>query len=173
MTVGERIRKIRQEKGLSQKELGKRLNVSQQMIGQYENSNETLKPITLQKIASALQISINDLLENNFEDSPVYRAYKKNNALDSDLFLDYKNHTLTQGINWEPIDIKMIQTFKTLNEAGQAKAIERVEELTEIPRYTKSNKPVPYINAAHADNYTDAPEELKQLEENIMDDENF
>lgn len=30
-----------------------------------------------------------------------------------------------------------------------------------------------YINAAHADDYVNAPEELKQLEENIMDDENF
>ena len=34
MTIGERIKKIRQENGLSQKELGKKLNVSQQMIGQ-------------------------------------------------------------------------------------------------------------------------------------------
>lgn len=30
MTVGERIKKIRQEKGLSQKELGEKLGVSQQ-----------------------------------------------------------------------------------------------------------------------------------------------
>ena len=30
-----------------------------------------------------------------------------------------------------------------------------------------------YVNAAHADDYANAPEELKQLEEDIMDDENF
>ena len=30
-----------------------------------------------------------------------------------------------------------------------------------------------YVNAAHADDYASAPEELKQLEEDIMDDENF
>ena len=30
-----------------------------------------------------------------------------------------------------------------------------------------------YDNAAHADDYASAPEELKQLEEDIMDDEDF
>ncbi len=30
-----------------------------------------------------------------------------------------------------------------------------------------------YVNAAHADDYANAPEELKQQEEDIMDDENF
>ena len=30
-----------------------------------------------------------------------------------------------------------------------------------------------YVNAAHAEDYANAPEELKQLEEDIMDDENF
>lgn len=136
MTTGERIKKIRQEKGLSQKELGKILHVSQQMIGQYESSDNTLKPTTLQKIASALQISINDLLENDLEDSPIYRVYKKRNQLDHELLISYKNYELTKDITWEPIDIKMIKLFKTLNEIGQAKAIERVIELTEIPRYT-------------------------------------
>ena len=36
MTIGDRIKKARQEKGLSQKELGRKLGVSQQMIGQWE-----------------------------------------------------------------------------------------------------------------------------------------
>ena len=29
------------------------------------------------------------------------------------------------------------------------------------------------VNAAHADNYDAAPDDLKEIEENIMDDENF
>ena len=29
------------------------------------------------------------------------------------------------------------------------------------------------VNAAHADDYMGAPDELKQLKEDIMDDENF
>ena len=44
-------------------------------------------------------------------------------------------------------------------------------ELTEVPRYLK--KDTNYVNAPHADNYMDGPEELRHLKENIMDDENF
>lgn len=54
MTIGERIKKIRQEKGLSQKELGERISVSQQMIGQWENGKANPKIETIEKIAKAL-----------------------------------------------------------------------------------------------------------------------
>ena len=50
---------------------------------------------------------------------------------------------LTEDINLQPIDIEMVKIFKKLNESGQAKAIERVEELTEIPRYTQDEKNQP------------------------------
>lgn len=140
MTIGEQIKKNRQEKGLSQKALGQLLGVSQQMVGQYESPNANLKLGTLQKIAIALDIDINNLLNSTLEDSPVYRALKRNNSLDSDFAHDFLNRILTERIDWQPIDIEMIKIFKTLNETGQTKAIERIEELTEIPRYTKKEK---------------------------------
>ena len=34
-------------------------------------------------------------------------------------------------------DTKLLYSFKLLNEAGQEKAVERVQELTEIPKYRK------------------------------------
>ena len=37
MSIGEQIKKYRNEVGLSQKELGEKLGVSQAMIAQYEN----------------------------------------------------------------------------------------------------------------------------------------
>lgn len=36
---------------------------------------------------------------------------------------------------------KILSAFDQLNDAGQAKAVERVEELTEIPKYQKSPPP--------------------------------
>lgn len=48
MTIGENIKKIRKEKGLTQKELAKLLNVSEPMVSQYE-SKETLKLETIKK----------------------------------------------------------------------------------------------------------------------------
>ena len=66
MNVGENIKKRRKEKGLTQKELAKKLNVSEPMISQYE-SKETLKLETIRKIARALDVSLNVLLDSNNE----------------------------------------------------------------------------------------------------------
>jgi len=66
---------------------------------------------------------------------------------------------------------KILQYYELLNDIGQHVATERVKELTEVPRYVKEDPA--YVNAAHADDYESAPDELKQEEENIMDDENF
>lgn len=54
MTIGERIKKIRTETGLSQKEVAKRLGVSQPSYAQYESGKRKPKYETLVKIAQAL-----------------------------------------------------------------------------------------------------------------------
>lgn len=64
---------------------------------------------------------------------------------------------------------KIIEYYNQLNDIGKHEAIKRVEELTYLPQYTTNYE----INAAHAGDYINAPEELKKQEEDIMDDENF
>lgn len=57
MTIGEQIRNIRKEKGLTQKELARRVGLSWQTISNVENNKYTsLK--TLNKIAKVLDINI-------------------------------------------------------------------------------------------------------------------
>lgn len=63
MNVGENIRRIRKEKGLTQKQLAKILNVSEPMISQYE-TKENLKLQTIRKIAHALDVSISDIVDD-------------------------------------------------------------------------------------------------------------
>ena len=41
------------------------------------------------------------------------------------------------------IDIELVKKFKQLNEIGKAIAIERIEELSEIPRYTQKESNMP------------------------------
>ena len=50
---------------------------------------------------------------------------------------------------------KIMQYYDQLNDIGKHEATKRVMELTEVPRYLK--KDTNYVNAAHADNYMDAP----------------
>ncbi len=63
MTVGESIRRIRKEQGLTQKELGKLCNVNESQIRRYElglnNSNPKLE--TVKKIANALNVTTDEL----------------------------------------------------------------------------------------------------------------
>lgn len=56
MSIGKRIRQYRTEAKLSQKELGKRLGISQQQIAQYETGKRIPKLETIDKIAKALNI---------------------------------------------------------------------------------------------------------------------
>lgn len=61
MSIGEEIRRIRKEKGLSQSDLAALLGVSQQMIGLYETNKRTPKYETIQKIAKKLEVPVNAL----------------------------------------------------------------------------------------------------------------
>lgn len=64
MSIGENIKHIRKEKGLTQRELGIRLGgISQQQIGQWENGDKNPKLETLQKIADALEVPLIQIMD--------------------------------------------------------------------------------------------------------------
>lgn len=62
MSVGDNIRRCRKEKGWTQARLAQELQVSQQMIGQFEKSKNPPKIETIEKIAVALSVSPIDLI---------------------------------------------------------------------------------------------------------------
>lgn len=61
MDFGERIVEIRKEKGISQKELAKRLSVSPVMVAHWEKGRRKPKADTLKKIADALEVPLSRL----------------------------------------------------------------------------------------------------------------
>lgn len=68
MEIGQRIKKARLERGLTQQELGDIVGVQKSAIAKYENGRViNIKRSTLQKIASALNIRPSELL---FNESP-------------------------------------------------------------------------------------------------------
>lgn len=82
MNEGKNIRENRKRMGLSQKELGERLGVSQQHIAQYENGKRIPKIETMRKIATALNISINDLMPDSSEYNIRVQAGTESSATD-------------------------------------------------------------------------------------------
>lgn len=63
MGIGENIKRIRKEKGYTQKRLGELSGVNEAQIRRYEleKQNSNPKMETLQKIASALEVDVNEL----------------------------------------------------------------------------------------------------------------
>ena len=114
MTIGENIKRVRKEKGLTQKQLAEILGVTQQMIGSYENSDREPKLNSLSKIAKALDVDVWELIEFN--------------SIDID-----ENVTSVNDNNKKTLD----SYYNELNEKGQEKAVEQVELLTKIPEYKR------------------------------------
>ena len=73
MTTGQLIQQARKKAGLSQKQLGEKLGLSASMIGQWENDLRNPKSKTLQRIATALNVPIYDLMDDY---SPIVRELR-------------------------------------------------------------------------------------------------
>lgn len=56
MTTGQRIRMLRKERNLTQKQLAERIGVSTSAVGQFETTKEPQRIETLEKIANALEV---------------------------------------------------------------------------------------------------------------------
>lgn len=81
MTVGENIRRLRKERGLTQKQLGKLCGINEVQIRRYELGGENSNPKieTIEKIANALGVYIEDIQEQ-YKISPEEKAIKNAGA---------------------------------------------------------------------------------------------
>jgi|GEM_PF-857711 len=59
---GTRLAQLREQAGLSQNDLAQRLDVSQQAVALWERKASTVRSDTLTKLATALSVSVDDLL---------------------------------------------------------------------------------------------------------------
>lgn len=91
------LRRLRKEKGLTQRELADDLNITQQSVYKYENNKSTPNAEILQIISDYFQVSIDDLVEDNIVDICPYRNYKNNNIkiTDEERKIIYKYRRLT------------------------------------------------------------------------------
>ncbi len=78
--LGERILKLRKQNGLSQEQLGEKVNVTRQTISNWELNETAPNPEQLKLLSKSLNISIDDLIGNNIE----YKAHLNNNKSEKD-----------------------------------------------------------------------------------------
>lgn len=62
---GNRVREIRKEKKLSQEELAVKANLHRTYIGMIERAEKNITLLNIEKIANALEISINEIMVFN------------------------------------------------------------------------------------------------------------
>ena len=65
--LGKRIRKCRQDKGLSQEKLAERISASKNHMGYVETGKRSVSLLLLVRISNALEVSIEDLLVDSLE----------------------------------------------------------------------------------------------------------
>ena len=63
-SFGDRVRRIRTQKGYSQEELAHRANLHRTYIGMIERAEKNITLMNIEKIANALDISIKELFDD-------------------------------------------------------------------------------------------------------------
>ena len=150
MSIGNNIRNARKNQKMTLQQIADKMGCSQQNISQYETGKRKPKLETLQKLSKALDVPLDNLLElgNNhtseelMEIIEIYneqqKELNKDNAIRHHLLI---HHYDEMGRIGRDSLFEILAHLKLLNEDGQTEASKRVEELTEIPRYTKPDEP--------------------------------
>lgn len=118
MKFNERLRAIRKEKGLTQAELAEKAGIAVNSVRLYEAGARLPKLDTIARMAVAMGLTANDLIAGqwgNFEGA----------------FLS------AEEFQQDDREAQLIYHFRNLNDNGQSVAVERVQELAQIPAYQR------------------------------------
>lgn len=131
MNTGEKIKKARLNKHISQKKLGELIGTSQQMIAQYETGSRKPKIETLTKIANALNAPLSD-----FEDPGTL------SLADSilSLFMNNPPKEIQLSPEEEALKADISSAFYNLNISGKRKLADYAQDLTDLEKYKKKFK---------------------------------
>lgn len=131
--IGKRLRDLREEKNITQEELGKILGTSHVTIGRYENGERIPKLDILMDLANYFSVSLDFLL---------FRSDKK----------EVSSNTDKSSLNFiNERKLPIVEDYNKLNDEGKKEAEKRVKELTSMPFYradetvtiaAHSNKPI-------------------------------
>ena len=125
-----KIREERIKQGLSQKELGEMVGLPQQAINRIEQGQRKLDVELFEKLCQVLKIKKIGSFSVNFISS-----YYHTEPID---ISEYEQNQEQETVAVQLKDI--LGAYNRLNNAGRKEAVKRVDELTEIPRYTKPDE---------------------------------
>ena len=153
MTFGKRLKKARNEKNMTQRELANLLSVKHNSISNWENDINKPDPDTIELICGILEITPNYLLATSSEDfSPAEKlVIKRYRALDPH--------------GKEMVDIVLQKEYERSMTEKEPEKIVPISTLAEDSPYT--------VNAAHERTDISPSAEDQKHDDDIMDKEEF
>lgn len=133
MTTGENIKKYRKKAHLTQKALATKCGLATITIQQYERGIREPHLETVIKISKALGVLPTLIIEDLQEELALW-IENHPDSYDQIVF-DHSENKTNSDMYLEDTMEKMKPLLELLNRNGQDIAIERVEELTQIPKY--------------------------------------
>lgn len=124
MDFSENLKKARKAAGMKQIELSEKAGISVNAVRLYEAGKTVPNLDTLAKLARAMGLYASDLIDDD----------------------QWKNVPMGPGDAWtaestpqqNKQEARLLQHFRTLNDDGQTVAVDRVEELAQIPKYQRA-----------------------------------
>lgn len=168
MTIGERIKASRTSAGLTQAQLAQKSGLAVGTIHQYESNKRQPRVEQLKKIANALSVPVDVLVDNEHyklhllgleaiaglrDDISIFSIPESENVEE-----EIKKRDRETQINLNKLKFlirskcadftesdfiivrDLVNGFYQLNAVGQKKAIERIGELAEIPKYQRQQR---------------------------------
>ena len=118
MEFNERLRTIRKENGLTQAELAEKAGIAVNSVRLYESGKVIPKLDTIARIARAMGLTASDCVGGQWG--------KFQGGFCSE-----------EEVQQDDREARLIYYFQNLNEDGQATALERLEELTQLTKYQR------------------------------------
>lgn len=128
MKIGEKIRKIREIKGISQDAVATHLDISPQAYGKMERGETKLDHVRIEEIAKYLQMNVEDII--NFDAKNIFNNTFNDKVRDSFNFGESKENLMITERFLATLD-GIFNNYNKLLESNM-KIIERLSELGKI-----------------------------------------
>ena len=155
------LKKGRLDKGLKQSDVSKKTGIKNTTLSNYENGVTEPDMDTFLALCELYELDFVSLMEEAYG---IKVPGKNFHIKPSELELLKRYNDL------DPHGKEMVDF--TLEKEYERSVAEKKKTDNIVPMTVKETSTYE-VNAAHADDYMSAPDELKKLEEDIMDDENF
>lgn len=118
--VGQKIKSIRESQGISREQLAKKLNLSSYSIRNFEQGQRAINFKNLNKFAQALNVSLDDLVGNEYNKSKLELENALQNGADNtpNLISNFKDLTKKEVANNfnELVEVLDWNDFKNMSE---------------------------------------------------------